>query len=118
MPSLLNNLTSFADQVTVLQLPDGSTANMELIYQGATERWVMNISYDSFTADGIGVCCYPNLLRPWEKILPFGIACVSANQTDPFTVSDFSSGRVSLYLLTKADVSEIETTVFGGASLL
>jgi hypothetical protein len=114
MASQITNLTNFADQVTQLQLPDGSLATMELIYQGTTERWIMNITYGTFTANGIGVCTYPNILRQWKEILPFGIAFVTADQTDPFDINDFSTGRVSVYLLDQTDIATIESTVFGG----
>lgn len=119
MASLIANLTNFADQVTQLQLPDGTIATMELIYQGAPERWIMNIAYAplSFTANGIGLCCYPNVLRQWKEILPFGIACVTADQTDPFDINDFASGRATMYILTQADVATIESTVFGGPQI-
>lgn len=116
MPNLINNLTNFADQVTLLQLPDGSSATMELIYQGAPERWVMNVSYGDFVANGIGLCCYPNILRQWRNLIPFGLAFVTADQTDPFDISDFSSGRVSVYLLDEADVAAVESDIIGGAA--
>lgn len=114
MATQITNLTNFADQITQLQLVDGSIVTMELIYQGATERWIMNISYGDFEDDGIGVCCYPNLLRQWKEILPFGIACVTADQTDPFDINDFATGRAIIYLLDSADIIQIENTVFGG----
>lgn len=114
MPSLITNLTNFADQLTTLQLPDGSNATVEVIYNGATERWTMNVTYGTFAVNGINMCCYPNLLRQWQNVLPFGIACVTADQTDPVDINDFYTGRVSLYLLTQADIASINTTVFGG----
>lgn len=114
MATQITNLTNFADQVTQLQLTDGTIATMELIYQGAAERWIMNVSYGTFTANGIGVCTYPNMLRQWKEILPFGIAFVTADQTDPFDINDFSTGRVTVYLLNSTDISTIETEVFGG----
>ena len=116
MASLINNLTNFADQTTTLQLPDGSSATMELIYNGTTERWIMNLTYGTFAAYGIGVCCYPNLLRQWMNIIPFGIACTTPDQTDPIAVNDFFTGRVSLYILTQTDIASIESTVFGTGS--
>lgn len=116
MANLINNLTDFADQVTTLQLPDGTTTTLELIYQGATERWVLNLVYGDFIANGVGICCYPNVLRQWKNILPFGIACVTADQTDPFAPTDFSSGRATLYLLTAEEVISLEDTVFGAAA--
>lgn len=115
MPNLINSLTNLGDQVTQLQLSDGTIATIELIYQGATERWIMNLIYASKSYNGIGLCCYPNVLRQWYKILPFGIACVTNNGTDPFDINDFSSGRVLMYLLTQEDVNEIELTIFGGS---
>lgn len=114
MASQITNLTNFADQVTILQLPDGSTATMELIYQGATERWIMNLTYGAQIFDGIGICTYPNILRQWKEVLPFGLAFTTVDQTDPVNLNDFSTGRVSLFLLTQADVATIESTVFGG----
>lgn len=117
MANLISNLTNFADQTTQLQLTDGTIATMELIYQGAAQRWIANISYGTFVSDGIGLCCYPNILRQWKQILPFGIACVTADQTDPFDINDFSTGRVSMYLLNSTDIKTIESVVFGGPQI-
>ena len=114
MPSIIDNLTNFADQVTQLQLPDGTVAILELIFNGTTERWTMNLTYNNLSYNGIGVCCYPNILRQWRNILPFGIACVTSDGTDPFDINDFYSGRVVLYLLTSSDVEAIEVEVIGG----
>lgn len=117
MATQISNLTNFANQTTQLQLPDGTIATMQLIYQGAPERWIMNVSYGTFTASGIGVCTYPNILRQWKEILPFGLAFVTADQTDPFDINDFSTGRVAVYLLDETDIETIESTVFGGPQI-
>lgn len=117
MPSQITNLTNFADQNTILQLIDGSTATMELIYQGAAERWVTNITYGSQVFNGINVCCYPNILRQWRNVLPFGLTFATADQTDPFDINDFSSGRVAVFLLDQADVNLVESTIFGGPQI-
>ena len=116
MANLINNLTNFADQVTIVQLPDGTTFDFEIIYHGATERWIMNVTYGDFVVNGVGICCLPNLLRQWVNIIPFGIACVADNAVDPFNIDDFSSGRVLLYVLTPADIASIESTTFGVAA--
>lgn len=115
MPTQLTNLSNFADQTLVLQLPDGTTANLELIYQGASERWLMNISYASFTRNGLNICCYPNMLRQYKEILPFGLAFVTVDQTDPVDINDFSTGRVLVYLLDQSDIASIESDVFASA---
>lgn len=115
MANQIDNLTNFADQVTLVQLPDATTVSLELIFNGTTERWTMNVIYGDLTIDGINLCCLPNVLRQWRNIIPFGLACVTDNQTDPFDINDFSSGRVALFILTAADVAEIESTVYGAA---
>lgn len=117
MPSQITNLTNFADQVTQIQLSDGSVATMELIYQGAAERWIMNISYGSFVKNGLNVCTYPNVLRQWKNILPFGLMFATADQTDPFDINDFSTGRVSVFLLDSTDVASVESQIFGGPQI-
>lgn len=115
MPSQITNLTNFANQEIILQLPDGTTATMGLIYHGATERWIMNLTYGTQEYNGIGICTYPNILRQWKDILPFGLMFATADQTDPFDINDFTTGRVSVFLLTQEDVALIEDTVIGGS---
>lgn len=116
MASVIDNLTGFANQVSQLQLPDGSVASMSLLYNGTTERWTMNVTYGNFTCNSIGVCCYPNILRQWKNVIPFGIACATADETDPFDVNDFLTKRAVLYLLTESDVSSVESQIFGGTA--
>lgn len=113
MANLISNLTNFANQITLLQLEDGSAVTLELIYQGTTERWIANVSYGTRAFNGIGICCFPNIMRQWRNVIPFGIACTTADQTDPVSINDFLTGRASVYLLSAADVLEIEALTFG-----
>ncbi len=113
MSVIVDNLTNAADQLTILILEDGTTVSLELLYNGVTQRWIANVTYGTTTINGLGLCCHPNILRQWRNILPFGLSVVTADQTDPFNINDFSSGRVLLYLLTAADVLAVEATLFG-----
>lgn len=106
---VIDNLTGFSRQQTVLVLPDGTAAALELRYMSATQRWVANVTYGARAINGIGVCCHPNLLRQWRNVIPFGIQCVTADQTDPVYAGDFASGRVTLNLLSAADVQQVES---------
>lgn len=116
MANQLNNLTNFANQTTTLQLPDGTTANLTLIFNATAERWVVNLVYGDLTINGLGLCCSPNSLRQWKNILPFGLACTTNDQTDPFTIDDFSEERVRLFLLDEDEVALMETQIFGRAA--
>ena len=119
MASQVTNLTGFADQLLVLQLVDGTSLTLELIFQGATNRWCGIVTYapGNFNSGLIDLCCSPNILRQWKEILPFGIAITTADQTDPFDINDFTTGRVSMWLLDQADVAEIELVVYGGPQI-
>lgn len=110
--TLIDNLTNFANQQTTLILDDGTTVDLVLLFNAATDRWVMSVTYLDKIIESLGLCTLPNVLRQWMNVLPFGIACVTADQTDPFDINDFSTGRVKLYLLTAADVAQIETKIY------
>lgn len=113
MANLLDNITGFANQDLVVQLPNGETFNLHLVYEATTERWIFDLAYQDFSVNGVGLCCFPNIIRQWKNILPFGLACVTDDQTDPFTVDDFTIGRARMYVLTAEEVSVIETSIFG-----
>lgn len=109
----IDNLVKSSNQQTTVLLPGGETADVGMLFHEATERWVMNISYGDRLILGVGVAFHANLLRQWKNTLPFGIACITQDQTDPFRVDDFSSGRAVLYLLTSSDTELVEREVFG-----
>ena len=117
---LIDNLSDAADMQTALQLPDGSTATLELIFLGAVNRWVFNIAHPDFPAgayNGQMLCVHPNILRQFKNLLPFGIAVVSATGNDPVNIEDFANGSIMLYLLDAADVLAVEQTFFGAQVL-
>lgn len=117
----LQNLTDYADQLINLALPDGSTAILELIYAASTQRWWANISYSNTVINGMGLCTFPNILRQWMNVIPFGFSVNTADGTDPFDINDFiptqqyPGGRVTLFFLNAQDVQNVETTIFGSA---
>jgi hypothetical protein len=112
--TVVDNITDQSNQITRIVLSDGSTADVTLQFQGATERWTMNVSRGTFVANGINVCNSPNLLRDFRRIIPFGIACVTATGQDPTNVEDFVNGNAVLVSLDEADVVAVEDTVYGG----
>lgn len=113
---LIDNLSDAADQVTTIQLYDGSTATLELIYLGTIQRWIYNITHPAFpngAVNGQMLCVHPNILRQFKNLLPFGLSVVSATGNDPVNIEDFANGSILLYLLDAADMLTIEQTFFG-----
>lgn len=109
----IDNLSGDANQLSSLILPDGTEADITLIYRPATLRWTLNLVYGARTINGLTLCAHPNLLRPWAKLIPFGLACVTTDGADPISQDDFTSGRATLYLLDTSDLATIETSIFG-----
>lgn len=111
----VDNLTDAADQTSTLVLPDNTAVTLRMRFRPRTGRWVADVGYAAtgFQANGLNVCCFPNIMRPWRGVLPFGIAFVTADFTDPFQLQDFATGRVAVYLLDAADVAAVESAVIG-----
>lgn len=111
--NLIDNLTDEPTQTTTLDLGDGTFAVLTLTYRPTVQRWSLTIADGTFEVDGINLCLSPNILRPWKNVIDFGIMCISTDGLDPFFIDDFSTGRVTMYLLTAADVASFEASFFG-----
>lgn len=111
----IDNLTDASDQTTTLILPDNTAITLRLRFRPRTQRWTADVGYaaKNFQANGLNLCCFPNVMRPWREILPFGLAFMTADFTDPFQLQDFVTGRVGVYLLDAADVASVETNIIG-----
>lgn len=111
----VDNLTDSSDQATTLILPDNTPVSLRLRFRPRTGRWIADVGYatNNFQVNGLNICCFPNVMRPWREVLPFGIAFMTADFTDPFQLQDFATGRVAVYLLTADDVAQVESTIIG-----
>lgn len=108
----IDNLGDEANQLTRIVLDDGSIVLLNFIYRGATQRWTVNITRNDFTVNDINLCVHPNLLRDFRENIPFGLALISTDGGDPVLINDFTSGRITMYTLSAADVSLVETDIF------
>ncbi len=116
---IVDNLTDAADQTTTLILDDNTAATLRLRYKPRTKRWIADVAYAPAGLDmkGMNVCALPNVLRPWRRLIPFGLAFVTPGfLTDPFDINDFLTGRCVVYLLNAEDVKAVESTVIGRPS--
>lgn len=119
--TLVDNLTDAADQTTTLILADNTAATLRLRFRPRTQRWVADVGYPTlifngkpFQVNGLNVCALPNILRPWRRLIPFGLAVVTPGfLTDPFQLEDFLTGRATFYLLNADDVAQVESVVIG-----
>lgn len=117
-------LSADPDQLINVVLDDKSIATFEFIYRPGIQRWAFGVSHPTLvttqnptgTVNGSMLCTHPNLLRPWKNVIPFGLAITSSDGGDPFSLQDFVSGRVQVFVLNAADVAVIENQFFLGAA--
>ena len=109
----VTNLSNEADQITNIVLDDGSVLQLELLWRGAIERWMLNVTHPDLTVNLINLCTGANILRPWINLVPFGLGVVSTDGQDPAFLTDFSSGRITLYVLSASEVQSVESSVYG-----
>lgn len=109
---ILNNLTDNALQQLVLTGIPGVQVNMQLRFMPRVQRWFADFTYLDTVINGVALAASPNILRQWKNNIPFGIGCVRSDGLDPYTITDFSSGASSIYLLDSDEVAEVEAQFF------
>ena len=108
----INKITSDPSQTLILTGIPGIQINMNLRYLPRVQQWIMDIQYGTFQVTGLSVTSSLNLLRQWNNIIPFGIACLVQDGLDPYQVTDFANQTANLYLLNSTDVAQIESDWF------
>lgn len=98
------SITDDAKQQFNIVSEAGETVSFNLYYCPRQIGWFYDISYGNFTANGLRLVVSPNTLNQWINIISFGLACSSTDGFDPYYIDDFTSGRISLYLLDAADI--------------
>lgn len=110
----INKLTNRSLQKIFLTGNAGQRIQMKLRYMPTQNLWMMDISLNDFTVNGLNVVVSPNLLRQYRNNIPFGIAVVTDDGQDPYGVDDFDTGYCRMYLMTADEVEGIEIDFYDG----
>lgn len=108
----INKITTDPQQQITLTGIPGASINLTLRFMPRIRQWIFGVVYNTTSIQGIAVTTSPNMLRQFRRVLPFGIACLTASGLDPFQVTDFSNQASNLYLLNAEDVAAIEAGFF------
>lgn len=111
----MNQVTSLTDsprQSFQFPINTGDIVNFYLYYYITQKSWFFDFTYKNYTAKGSRVVLTPNALRHLKNIIPFGIAFMAQGNVEPFDLTDFSSGRVGMYILNSEEVQEIESNIY------
>lgn len=105
----IQQVTSDARQTQNLILPDGSLLGFSLYFSLQQAGWFASLTYGDFVLNGMRVVVSPNMLRQYQNLLPFGLACFSTTQKrEPTQQQDFSSGAFELAVLTDEETVAFE----------
>lgn len=108
----LKEITNDPKQKFSVQLEDNSSFTLELEFIEQQEQWIANISdipNSNKIINGIKLINSPNLLRQYQRIIPFGISIETKNDDDPFKLDDFSTNRAAINILNSDEVDQIDT---------
>ena len=92
---------------------NGDIISMTLYFNAAIQGWKIDVEWNSFVLRGNRVYSSPNMLSQYEKIIPFGLACIVEGGGEPFLVNDFSQNRVNIYMLSPEEVQEVQDFFVG-----
>lgn len=116
----LTNLTNSASQQTDLISGTGESIPFNLRFLPRINGWVFDCSWTNgvivFDLQGARLTMGPNILRQYRNQIDFGLMCVSDDGFEPQFIDDFVTGRVQLFLLSPADVANIELNFFSPAA--
>lgn len=108
----ITSITSSPKQKMTLILENNETVDLKLYYLGRQESWFYDFTYNNLTVNCSRVTLSPNALRQFKHLIPFGISFSADDSVEPFSIDDFASGRVKMYVLNGDEVKQVETEIF------
>ena len=108
----LTCITNESKQKVQIPLDDGSTIDFYLYFMPTQYSWYFDFTYNDYTSNGNKVVLTYNSLRHLKNLIPFGIAFLSDDRVEPFSIEDFASERIKIYILDKDEVKEIEEDIY------
>ena len=100
---LIENLGDEAHQVHTL-LFEESEIVLTMRFHPPVEQWAFDCMYKDFEVYGQRLIVGATHIRPLNQPFDFALVDESGEGLDPFRRVDFSSGRISMYLLERADM--------------
>ena len=105
---IISSLTNEPRQRFSLPIEGGELVNIYLYFYQTQYAWYFDFEYRDYVCNGNKVVLSFNTLRHLRDRIPFGIGFLSDSNAEPFSVDDFSTGRVLMTLLNSSDVEQFE----------
>ena len=112
---IIQQITNDPKQSQILILPDGSLLTLQIYFSQMQQGWfITNLTYGTFTINGLRITNIPNMLNQFRNQIPFGLACFTTASREPSLQEDFSSGNSILYILDQTEVAQYASILSGG----
>lgn len=109
----ITSITSNSKQRMEIPIEGGATLDFYLYYLPTQYSWYFDFTYENYSVHGEKVVLSPNTIRHLRNILPFGISFLADGDIEPYSLTDFSSGRVQMFILNEQDIQEVEELIYG-----
>lgn len=110
----IEKITNYPRQSMTVVISDGSSFFMEIYFIPMQQGWfITQLTYGDFEIKGLRITNNVNMLRNFRNKIPFGLACYSTANREPSLEDDFLSESSILYVLTEAEVLEVEDYLNG-----
>jgi len=105
----ITEITDYPNQKFTVVTETNESFELKLQYSDVNQGWFYSLNYDDLVIiNNARVVTSANMLRNFKNQLPFGLSAITNDGSEPIFVDDFSTGRVSMFLLNESDVAEIE----------
>lgn len=104
----IKEFTEAPRQTCSLPLETRESVSIKLYFAPTQKSWYFDLRYGDFITNGNKLVLSPNILRGFKNQLPFGMTVVAENGIEPFLLTDFTTGRVKIYILSADEVEEFE----------
>lgn len=109
---IITQITNKPTQTMQLVLDTKELVQFNLRFMPTQMSWFCDVIYNDISIYGLKVALFPNLLRHFRNMLPFGIGFAADDHVEPYSIEDFVNNRVRMFLLTKQEVEEVESVIF------
>lgn len=114
---LIQQFTADPYQTQTLVLPNGGQVGLTIAYFPQQYAWfILSLTYQTFTLQGMQLAANPNLLNQWKNSLPFGLGCFVNGNREPTQQQDFQSGAAQLYILSQTEVAQYAAFLSAGVT--
>ncbi len=110
---VLTTLNSNARQSLYFITDEKQRLKFTFYFLPTQDGWFYDVESEGFNLYGQRLCCHPNLLNKYSRIIDWGLNVSTTDGLDPYQIADFTSGYCYVSILDKEEVQQVEDYLNG-----